>query len=110
MIRLSSSPKRSHSRLGIVSNAGATSVISINSAATIRDHQRGAPRETSGVTPTSRNAAVNTQPKPRLLDALTSWVLEKSSCVAIGYWSLTLAADHHIQAAVLPAGQQHLQL
>jgi hypothetical protein len=56
----------------------------MNSAASIGNLQRGAPPVTSGQVPTNRNVAANTQPKPRLIDVLASWVLEKSSWVAIG--------------------------
>src|SRR5882672_3529459 len=81
MIRLSSSPKRNHSRFGSASNFGTASVTSANAAATTSDHQRTAPPERSGHTAMIRKTAVNTQPKLRLLDAFTSWVLEKSSWV-----------------------------
>src|SRR5258705_199578 len=83
MIRLSSSPKRNHSRFGSASNFGTASVTSANAAATSSDHQRTAPPERSGHTAMTRKTAVNTQPKLRLLEASTSWVLEKSSCVGI---------------------------
>src|SRR5262245_294800 len=82
-IRFRRSPKRSQSLLSGDSSAGAARVMTRNTIATINDHQRIAWPETSGHMPITRNTTVKTQPKPRLLDDLTAWVLEKSSCVAI---------------------------
>ena len=42
----------------------------------------GAPPDTSGHKAMIRNTVTNTQPNARLLDVLTSWLLEKSSCVS----------------------------
>src|SRR5262245_26697369 len=117
-IRFISSPRRSHSLLRGESSAGAARVMTRNTMATINDHQRIAWPETSGHTPITRNTTVNTQPKPRLLDDLTAWVLEKSSCVAMilsaTYRRLcgnsALAADHHVQTPVASAGEQHVKL